>query len=56
MDHELAVYNKVGDLYLKINQVNAAVEMYERAAHRYVDSGLPNNAIALCNKILLNAP
>jgi len=56
MDHELAVYNKVGDLYLKINQVNAAVEMYERAAHRYVDSGLPNNAIALCNKILRNAP
>ena len=56
MDHELAVYNKVGDLYLKINQVNDAVEMYERAAHRYVDSGLPNNAIALCNKILRNAP
>lgn len=56
MDHELAVYNKVGDLYLKINQVNDAVEMYERAARRYVDSGLPNNAIALCNKILRNAP
>ncbi len=56
MDHELAVYNKVGDLYLKTTEVNAAVEMYERAAHRYVDSGLPNNAIALCNKILRNAP
>jgi len=56
MDHELAVYNKVGDLYLKINQVNAAVEMYDRAARRYVESGLPNNAIALCNKILRNAP
>ncbi len=56
MDHELAIYNKVGDLYLKINQVNPAVEMYERAARRYVDSGLPNNAIALCNKILRNAP
>ncbi len=56
MDHELAVYNKVGDLYLKTSEVNSAVEMYERAAHRYVDSGLPNNAIALCNKILRNAP
>ena len=56
MDRELAVYNTVGDLYLKINQVNAAVEMYERAAHRYADSGLPNNAIALCNKILRIAP
>ncbi len=56
MDHELAVYNKVGDLYLKTSEVNSAVEMYERAAHRYVESGLPNNAIALCNKILRNAP
>ncbi len=56
MDHELAVFNKVGDLYLKTNEVNSAVEMYERAAQRYVESGLPNNAIALCNKILRNAP
>ncbi len=56
MDHELAIYNKVGDLYLKTNEVNGAVEMYERAAHRYIESGLPNNAIALCNKILRNAP
>ena len=30
--------------------------MYERAANRYVESGLSNNAIALCNKILRNAP
>jgi tetratricopeptide (TPR) repeat protein len=56
IDHELAIYNKVGDLYLKTNEVNGAVEMYERAAHRYIESGLPNNAIALCNKILRNAP
>lgn len=56
MDHELAIFNKVGDLYLKTNEVNNAVEMYERAALRYVESGLPNNAIALCNKILRNAP
>ena len=56
MDSELALYNKIGDLYLKANDVNAAVEMYERAADRYVESGLPNNAIALCNKILRAAP
>jgi tetratricopeptide (TPR) repeat protein len=30
--------------------------MYERAAGLYAESGLPNNAIALCNKILRNAP
>ena len=56
MDHELALYNKVGDLYLKNNEVNSAVDMYERAAHKYVEAGLPNNAIALCNKILRYAP
>ena len=48
--------NKVGDLYLKNNEVNSAVEMYERAAHRYMESGLPNNAIDLCNKLLRYAP
>ena len=56
MDAEMGLFNKVGDLYLKTNEVNSAVEMYERAANRYVESGLPNNAIALCNKILRTAP
>ena len=56
IDSELNLYNKIGDLYLKINDVNAAVEMYDRAAKRYAESGLPNNAIALCNKILRTAP
>lgn len=56
LDDELALYNKVGDLYLRIRNVNAAVEMYERAVNRYAESGFPNNAIALCNKILRSAP
>ena len=56
MDTELALYNKVGDLYIKVHQVNAAVEMYERAVERYTVCGYPNNAIALCNKILRGAP
>jgi hypothetical protein len=56
MDEELGLYNKAGDLYLKLGDVNAAVEMYERAANRYAESGFANNAIALCNKILRNAP
>ena len=29
---------------------------YEKAVDRYTESGFPNNAIALCNKILRNAP
>jgi tetratricopeptide (TPR) repeat protein len=36
--------------------VNGAVEMYERAVNRYAEGGYPNNAIALCNKILRSAP
>lgn len=54
--HELSLFNKVGDLYLKTGSPQPAVEMYERAANLYAESGLPNNAIALCNKILRNAP
>jgi tetratricopeptide (TPR) repeat protein len=53
---ELALFNKVGDLYLKASMVPEAVEMYERAATLYADLGFPNNAIALCNKVLRNAP
>ena len=56
IDNELSLYNKLGDLYLKAGKVGAAVEIYEKAAHRYAEGGFPNNAIALCNKVLRNAP
>ena len=50
------LFNKAGDLYAKTGNVTAAVELYERAANRYAESGFPNNAIALCNKILRASP
>jgi len=53
---ELGLYNKVGDLYLKLGNVTAAVEAYEKAINYYSEQGFPNNAIALCNKVLRNAP
>ena len=53
---ELSLFNKLGDLYLKERKVTEAVDMYERAAVLYSEHGFPNNAIALCNKILRNAP
>jgi tetratricopeptide (TPR) repeat protein len=56
IDSDLALYNKLGDLYLKAGKTGAAVETYEKAVGRYADSGFPNNAIALCNKVLRNAP
>lgn len=56
LDAELPLYNKVGDLYLKLNKGAEAADMYEKAVKRYIESGLENNAIALCNKILRTAP
>ncbi len=56
LDDELALFNKVGDLYQRFGNVQAAVDMWERGANHYADGGFHNNAIALCNKILRNAP
>jgi tetratricopeptide (TPR) repeat protein len=49
---DLSLYNRVGDLYLKINDSTEAVRSYERAVDLYADQGFFNNAIALCGKIL----
>src|SRR5690606_39288948 len=53
---ELALYNRVGDLYLRLGRVEEAVRYYEQAADRYADSGFYNNAIALCSKALRSMP
>ncbi|HEX6535070.1 MAG TPA: tetratricopeptide repeat protein [Gemmatimonadaceae bacterium] len=53
---DVALYNRVGDLMLRQGDVAAAVDHYERAVDLYSDGGFFNNAIALCNKILRNAP
>ena len=49
---DLALYNRVGDLYLRVNDTTEAVRSYERAVDLYADQGFFNNAIALCGKIL----
>jgi len=53
---DVALFNRVGDLYLKQGSVGDAVDYYEQAVDRYADGGFHNNAIALCNKILRNSP
>ena len=55
-DVDVALLNKVGDLALRQGRVPDAITYYERAVEHYANSGLFNNAIALCNKILRNAP
>jgi tetratricopeptide (TPR) repeat protein len=53
---DLALYNRVGDLYRRVGNVNMAVYYYELAADGHLAAGFYNNAIALCNKILRNQP
>lgn len=49
---DLSLYNRVGDLHIKLSDPASAVRSYERAADLYADQGFLNNAIALCGKIL----
>src|SRR5215207_9337420 len=53
---DVALYNRVGDIYLKQGNVADAVDYYEQAVDKYAETGFFNNAIALCNKILRNSP
>jgi tetratricopeptide (TPR) repeat protein len=53
---ELPLYNRIGDLCLRLGRPQEAVKHYEQAADRYADAGLYNNAIALCNKALRYNP
>jgi tetratricopeptide (TPR) repeat protein len=55
-DVDLALYNRVGDLYRRVGNINRAVHYYELAADGHLAAGFYNNAIALCNKILRNQP
>jgi len=53
---DLSVFNRVGDLYLKIRDPALAADYYDRAVDKYAELGFHNNAIAMCNKVLRNAP
>ena len=55
-DIDVALYNRVGDIYLKQGNTADAVDYYEQAVDKYAETGFFNNAIALCNKILRNSP
>ena len=53
---DVGLYNRVGDLLIRQGNVPEALNYYEKAVDLYADGGFFNNAIALCNKILRNAP
>src|SRR5689334_7071160 len=53
---DLSIFNRVGDLYLKVRDPALAADYYDRAVDKYAELGFHNNAIAMCNKVLRNAP
>ena len=53
---DLPLYNRIGDLMVRLGKSADAVTYYEQAADQYAEAGLYNNAIALCNKALRYVP
>jgi tetratricopeptide (TPR) repeat protein len=55
-ERDVPLYNRVGDLHFRVGNTDEAINFYEKAVDLYVEGGLFNNAIALCNKILRHSP
>jgi tetratricopeptide (TPR) repeat protein len=55
-DPDVGLWNRIGDLHMRLGRSREAVVAYERAVAAYEAAGLHNNAIALCNKILRITP
>jgi tetratricopeptide (TPR) repeat protein len=53
---DIPLYNRVGDLHLRMGELDKAVAYYESAVDLYAEGGFFNNAMALCNKVLRHAP
>jgi tetratricopeptide (TPR) repeat protein len=53
---DVGLYNRVGDICVRLGQLDKATTQYEQAVALYVEAELPNNAIAVCKKIIRNMP
>ena len=53
---DLSLYNRIGDLYIKLKDPALGADYYDQAVDKYAELGFHNNAIAMCNKVLRNAP
>ncbi|HSH75883.1 MAG TPA: hypothetical protein VLA09_09395, partial [Longimicrobiales bacterium] len=49
---DIGLLNRVGDLFVRVGNVEQAVRYYEQAVDLYREADLPNNAIAICKKII----
>lgn len=53
---DIGLYNRVGDLYVRVGNFNSAFRHYDKSVDLYREAYLPNNAIAVCKKIIRNMP
>src|SRR5436305_441408 len=53
---DLSIYNRIGDLHIRLKDPALAADYYDQAVDKYAELGFHNNAIAMCNKVLRNAP
>lgn len=53
---DITLHNRIGDIHTRLKSINAAVESYQKAVDLYLEAELPNNAIAICKKVLRNLP
>jgi tetratricopeptide (TPR) repeat protein len=53
---DIGLVNRVGDLFVRVGKLDQAVRYYDQAVDLYREAFLPNNAIAVCKKIIRNVP
>jgi tetratricopeptide (TPR) repeat protein len=53
---DIGLINRVGDLFVRVGKLDQAVQYYNQAVDLYREAFLPNNAIAVCKKIIRNVP
>jgi CRP-like cAMP-binding protein len=49
---DIRVTTKIGDIYLKLNEKNDAIQFYKKVTESYISKGDLVKAIAICKKIL----
>ena len=53
---DIGLINRVGDIFVRVGKLDEAVKYFEQAVDLYREAFLPNNAIAVCKKIIRSAP
>ena len=53
---DIGLYNRVADIQVRQGRIEDGVGNYEKAIDLYIEKEFPNNAIAVCKKIVRNMP